>query len=250
MEEKIKLLFYFKIITLLLLIWICNFYNYMVIQNKYLDKGNYIDEKVWTRTNRLLAKHKYGKCSNIVWIKHEIPYNGEYEKKDMSNNEKVSTGKYKLLNECSLNNKRDYGKSGRSKSSARNARNSYFGKRMLDKIYYKNKLRAAINSDFNFLRKDISQKVVMLTVLYSFTIIFALLIFILRYIFLKKGEQFGISNSLNIHSTSIALLVIAIIVIPVMIYIGKKMLCNVKYIYKKCEINNTAYPSFSKVLFL
>ncbi|KAI4840220.1 hypothetical protein MKS88_001578 [Plasmodium brasilianum] len=251
MEEKNKLHVFFKIRTLLFLTWICKFYIDMSIYNKFLNEKNHANIKIVTRNYRLLAKHKQGRRSDMMWKKEEIPNNREYEKKPICNNEKVSKGKNKLRNECSLNNARDYGKYKKCKSSGGNIENYYFGKRMLDKIYYKNKVRAAINSDFEFLRKDILLKLNVITVLFIFVVLYALAVILYRYFSLKDNTRLEVLlNNFNLHDTSIALLVIAIIVIPVVIYIGRKLIRNVKLKYKKCEINNTAYPSFRKVLFL
>ncbi|KAI4836257.1 hypothetical protein MKS88_004045 [Plasmodium brasilianum] len=250
MEGKNKLPFYIKICTFHLLTWICNFYIDQRNSYNFLNKMNNIDIKLVTRTYRLLGKRKWRTCSYNTLIKEEIPNNVEYEKKDMYNNEKLSKGKNKILKEYSLNNSQDYGQSSISKSSVRNRENSYYGKRMLDKIYYKNKVKDSINADFMFLKKDILHKLGALCFLFIFIATFAILILGYRLFRIYMAKKTTTVSQFSLHPTSTGLLLLGIIVIPLIIYIGRKLITNVKLTYKKCELNNTAYPCFRKVFFL
>ncbi|KAI4839060.1 hypothetical protein MKS88_002576 [Plasmodium brasilianum] len=249
MEEKNKLPFYIKICTLLLLTWICNFYNELRIYYKYLDKNN-DDIILVTRIYRLLSKHKQEKCSNIAWMMEEKQNNGRYEKKFKYNNENVSKGKNKMRNECSLNNARSYGQSRRSKSSARNRENSYFKKRLLDKIYYKNKVRDAAITDFEFLHSDTKKKLIMIWALFSFIVLFGISLFSIKYLISGKTLKSAISVSYDMQPSSICLLASGIIAVGAMIYLGRKMIRNVKFTYIKDNIYNSAYPSSRKLIFL
>ncbi|SCN12417.1 Plasmodium exported protein, unknown function [Plasmodium malariae] len=247
MEEKNKLPFYIKICTLLLLTWICNFYNELSIYYKCLDKNN--DNIIlFTRIYRLLAKHKQEKCSNIAWMMEEKQNNGGYEKKFKYNNENVLKGKNKMRNECSLDNAQSYGQSRRSKSSARNRENSYFNKRLLDKIYYKNKVRDATIADFKFLYRDISKKLYMIWALFSFIVLYATSLLLIKYLVSEKILQIDIKFPYSLDL--ICLLIYGIIAVGAMIYLGRKVLRNVKFTYNKDDINNTAYPSSRKLIFL
>ncbi|KAI4833788.1 uncharacterized protein MKS88_000208 [Plasmodium brasilianum] len=134
MKRKFKLLFFIKIETFIFLTRMCQYFC------KYLDEKEISDKKSCTRTYRLLAMHNKEMCLNSVWKKEDILNNGDYEKKHISNNKRVSKGKNKLRNECTSINSRAYKQAWKSKSSVYNSVNTYSGKRMLDKIYYKNVL--------------------------------------------------------------------------------------------------------------
>ncbi|KAI4834091.1 uncharacterized protein MKS88_000234 [Plasmodium brasilianum] len=250
MEDKIKLRFYIKACTFLLLTLICNFYDDKRISYTCSNEKNNIDIKLFARNYRLLAKNKQGTCSNIVWIKEEIPNNAEY-KKYIPNNEKVYKEKNKTRNECSLNNLRNYGEYRRSKFSLHNRENSYSKKRMLDKIYYKNKVRDIINADFKFLRKNILQELKGLCASCSLIMLSGAIYLFLK--FIKIGDLSTLKSSFiefRIGNGTIVVLILGLIVLIALIYIGRKIFRDVKLTYKKCELNNTAYPSFRKVFFL
>ncbi|KAI4839254.1 hypothetical protein MKS88_001799 [Plasmodium brasilianum] len=122
---------------------------------KYLDEKNINDEKLYIRTYRLLSKNKKEKCSNIIWKKVDIPNNGEYENKHVYKNGGVSKGKSNLQKEYISNSSGGYNHVGKCKSSDYNKININYGKRILDKIYYKNLVRYSKNADFKFITKCI-----------------------------------------------------------------------------------------------
>ncbi|SBS99774.1 Plasmodium exported protein (Pm-fam-a like), unknown function, partial [Plasmodium malariae] len=116
---------------------------------KYLDKKDVIDEKLYTRNYRLLAKYKKEKYSNIVRTKEDILNNGYYEMKHICRNGKVSKKKNKLPKVSTSNSLGDYKQTEKSKFYEYNKVNTYNRKKMLDKIYYKNVLEYSKNADFS-----------------------------------------------------------------------------------------------------
>ncbi|KAI4840856.1 hypothetical protein MKS88_000619 [Plasmodium brasilianum] len=106
MEQKVKFLFYIKIYTFILLLWICHFNNDMSTFNKSSEE-NYIHcKKLDTISYRLLAKYKQDNVSYVSELKQKTPYNRVNEECDITNNEKGNTGKNKQSNECSSKNPR------------------------------------------------------------------------------------------------------------------------------------------------
>ncbi|SBS95954.1 Plasmodium exported protein (Pm-fam-a like), unknown function [Plasmodium malariae] len=123
--------------------------------NKYLDGKIIIDEKNDIRICRLLSEYKQAKDSNITWLKRDIETIEDYGKSGISNNSTVEKGKSKKPIQCSLNSAGQYGQTKKSKSSVYNKGNLHFEKRVLDKIYYKNKVKNFMKADFLFLKNDI-----------------------------------------------------------------------------------------------
>ncbi|SBS98219.1 Plasmodium exported protein (Pm-fam-a like), unknown function [Plasmodium malariae] len=148
----------------------------MSIDNEYLYKKYIADIKIVTRSYRLLGKHKQEKCSDIVYIKGDIPTIREYRKLNTYNSTKVTKGINKKQNECSLYNAGGYEYGERSKNSVHYGRNSKLGKRKFDKIYYRNTLRNSTIADFKFLRDVTKQKAVLICILMSFHAIIGILL--------------------------------------------------------------------------
>ncbi|SBS94809.1 Plasmodium exported protein (Pm-fam-a like), unknown function [Plasmodium malariae] len=95
-------------INILTYIFFSSIYNFYIDRGTFYKCGNVkiiVDGKLCTRTNRYLAKCKQNKDLHVVGLKEEIPNNRVYEKKkDISNNEKESTGKKEQPAGCSLEN--------------------------------------------------------------------------------------------------------------------------------------------------
>ncbi|KAI4837022.1 hypothetical protein MKS88_003489 [Plasmodium brasilianum] len=166
MENKINLFFFIKIAVIIFLIWIYRFNSEVSNFCKYLDKKDVIDEKLYTRNYRLLAKYKKEKYSNIVRTKEDILNNGYYEMKHICRNGKVSKKKNKLPKVSTSNSLGDYKQTEKSKFYEYNKVNTYNRKKMLDKIYYKNVLEYSKNADFRFIKKFIQRKNMAIFALY------------------------------------------------------------------------------------
>ncbi|SBS93620.1 Plasmodium exported protein (Pm-fam-a like), unknown function [Plasmodium malariae] len=76
--------------------------------NESLDEICKFDKKLYIGNNRLLAKYKQNKDLNISGLKENIPYNTDYEKKDIYNNERGAKGKNKQSNRNLLNKAQYY----------------------------------------------------------------------------------------------------------------------------------------------
>ncbi|SBT87656.1 Plasmodium exported protein, unknown function [Plasmodium malariae] len=246
MERKINLNFLFKIFMFIFLIWICHFDNDMSIDNEYLYKKYIANIKIVTRSYRLLGKHKKEKCSDIVYIKGDIPTIREYQKLNTYNSIKVNKGINKKQNECSLYNAGGYEHGGRSKSSVHYRRNSQLGKRKFDKIYYRNTLRNSTIADFKFLRDVTKEKAVLICVLLSFHAISGILLNFLIPIEQKSNGIFEITK-LWYYGAIVGFSIFTFIVILSFIYLFRSIAKYIKIINKKREIHNTAYPSISKI---
>ncbi|SBS91556.1 Plasmodium exported protein (Pm-fam-a like), unknown function [Plasmodium malariae] len=79
----------------------------MGIFNKYFDKKCNCIKKLYSRSYRLLTKYKHHEVSNIIHLRKNIKYDKKYDKKDISNNEKLAKAKNKQSNR-SLLNKAEY----------------------------------------------------------------------------------------------------------------------------------------------
>ncbi|SCN12005.1 fam-l protein [Plasmodium malariae] len=101
MDQNIILLF-IKILTFILLTWICNFYNDMNTLNKYLDERCSFRRKLNSRKYPLLAQYKQGKDLCIANSKEEIPGNEVIKQNNISNNKKGANGKHKQSCRSSL----------------------------------------------------------------------------------------------------------------------------------------------------
>ncbi|SBS93065.1 Plasmodium exported protein (Pm-fam-a like), unknown function [Plasmodium malariae] len=218
----------------------------MRIYNECLNEKNYNDIKLVTRTYRLLAKHKHGRSSNIVSIKVKKPNNREYEKEGMYNNERVSKGKNKPLNEHSLNVAVEYGQSRKNRSYLCNRENSCSGKRILDSMYYKNKVKYSTNSDFKFLKDSIKGKGSTLCALLGFHGLIGIILIILVDRKFLESITFDIYEKFGLNSISLGFGILTFIVILAIIYLIKIIIKFVQIIDKKREILNTAYPPFHK----
>ncbi|SBS96596.1 Plasmodium exported protein (Pm-fam-a like), unknown function [Plasmodium malariae] len=76
--------------------------------NESLGEICKFDKKLYIGNNRLLAKYKQNNDLNISGLKENIPYNTDYEKKDISNNERGAKGKNKRSNRNLLNKAQYY----------------------------------------------------------------------------------------------------------------------------------------------
>ncbi|KAI4841140.1 hypothetical protein MKS88_000375 [Plasmodium brasilianum] len=108
MYQKNKPLYIIKFYMFILFNWIYHFCNDMNRFNESLDEICKFDKKLYIGNNRLLAKYKQNKDLNISGLKENIPYNTDYEKKDISNNERGAKGKNKWSNRNLLNKAQYY----------------------------------------------------------------------------------------------------------------------------------------------
>ncbi|KAI4833642.1 uncharacterized protein MKS88_000350 [Plasmodium brasilianum] len=236
MKKKIKLSSFIKIATFIFLTWICPSNSKVSTICKYLDEKNIIDEKLSTRTYRLLTKHKKQKYPNMLRKKDDIPNNGEYKKKHISKKETISNGKNKLPKECISNSLGSYKQEGKIKSSEYNKVNTYPGKRMLDKIYYKNVLRYSTNTDFKFIKRCIKRKRKAFYALYVFNLVvgvaFAMLIYFL-YDILNNTTTRDLLKYFG------SLYILWVIVLVRLFYILRKIDKHKKLLHLKSKMNYT-----------
>ncbi|SBT85969.1 fam-m protein [Plasmodium malariae] len=103
MYQKNKQLPNIKFYMFILFSWIYHFWNDINSFNESLDEICKFDKKLYIGNNRLLAKYIQNKDLNISGLKENIPYNTDYEKKDIYNNERGTRGKNKQSNRNLLN---------------------------------------------------------------------------------------------------------------------------------------------------
>ncbi|SBT85625.1 Plasmodium exported protein, unknown function [Plasmodium malariae] len=241
MEQTIKLPYYIRICLFILLSCIFHFHHDMSAFNKYLAGRKNIDETLNTITCRLLANYKQEKGPIIAWMKKDMPAVDEYSNMCASNNGKVEKGKNKRTNQCSLNNTVEYGHTKINKSSVYSRRNLHFEKRLLDKIYYKNKVRHFTNADFLFLKNDIKVNksfICAITIYHLLVLIVGAVLLLYKYNDLEKISTLEWQGGLCLLSS-----ICVFIVILIMIYIHRQILKYGKIRHIKSELHNTAYPS-------
>ncbi|SCP02992.1 Plasmodium exported protein, unknown function [Plasmodium malariae] len=241
MEQTIMLPYYIRICLFILLSCISHFHHDMSTFNKYLAGRKNIDETLDTITYRLLAKYKHEKGPIIARLKKDIPTINEYSKMCVSSNGKVEKGKNKRTNQCLLNNIVEHGHTNINKSSVYSRRNSHFEKRMLDKIYYKNKVRHFTNADFLFLKNDIKVNksfICAVTIYHLFVSIIGSVLLLCTY----KNLQFKFTLDWGL-GLGILGCICVFIVILIMIYLHRQILKYGKIRHIKSELHNTAYPS-------
>ncbi|SBS95593.1 Plasmodium exported protein (Pm-fam-a like), unknown function [Plasmodium malariae] len=140
-----------------------------------------IDKKLDTRNYRLLENYKQENYLKNILLNYSIPNIGEYKEKDTFN-DKITEGKNKKRNECSLNNIKDYEQARKDKSSIYTGGNSYVEKRILDNMFFLNNIRGDMNDNKRKLIKKRTDKYLLilwlpvLLVVVGFTITFFLCI--------------------------------------------------------------------------
>ncbi|SBT86101.1 Plasmodium exported protein, unknown function [Plasmodium malariae] len=241
MEKKIKLPFFIKIFSYIILSLIYHFYHDMSNFNKYLD-GEYNTEVTLNkRTHRLLAKSKQKKGYITTGIVKNIPSINEYEKMCATNNAKAQKVKNKKTPQCPLNNTVGYEQTKKTKASVYNRGNSYFEKRVLDKIYYKNKVRYFTNSDLLFLKNDIKVNKSIISAATSFFLIIGVIGGI-SYIFNLENVEFNFTLDWN-NGMIILCSIFVLIGIIVMICLYREIVKYGKLKQIKSKMHNTEYPS-------
>ncbi|SBS95178.1 Plasmodium exported protein (Pm-fam-a like), unknown function, partial [Plasmodium malariae] len=172
MELKIKSNLFINIVMFILLTWISHFYSDVSIFNYPLEQKNKICKKSDIRNYRILARYKQGIGSNAVGLKGKIPNNKEYENNKQSH-------------VCPSINVGGHDRSNESKSSVNYRRNAYNKKRLVDKIYYINKVRNSVNLDIENLRRSVHNKYILF---FAFCAMLAPLAMILSY-YLRNKES-------------------------------------------------------------
>ncbi|KAI4838700.1 hypothetical protein MKS88_002204 [Plasmodium brasilianum] len=241
MEQKIKLPFFIKIFSYIILSFIYHFYQDMSNFNKYVDGEYTIEVTLNKRTHRLLAKSKQKKGYIVTSLMKDIPTINEYEKKCTTNNAKVQKVKNKKPPQCPLNNTVGYDQTKKSKASVYNRGNSYFEKRVLDKIYYKNKVRNFTNSDFLFLKNDIKVNKSIISAATSFFLIIGIIGGV-SYIFDHESVKFNFT--LDWYNGMFILCSIFVLIgIIIMICLHREIVKYGKLKHIKSKMHNTEYPS-------
>ncbi|KAI4840800.1 hypothetical protein MKS88_001035 [Plasmodium brasilianum] len=237
MKQKIKSLLFFKISTFILLTCICHFINDACIFNKFLDQKHDADRKSVTRTCRLLARHKKEKDSQFACLNEGIPNNRVYS-------EKRETEKMKQYNESSLCNARGNAQFRKTRSSVQRARCSSFEKRLMDKIYYKNKVRNTRNLDIKNLKEMVRNNYFLF---FAFFTVLAGVALIVSYFTRDLGfvMNVGIKNFFIRISEVGVLSTFTFIVLLAFIYMFRKVVKNYGILKFKNKLYNTRFPSFN-----
>ncbi|SBT86015.1 Plasmodium exported protein, unknown function [Plasmodium malariae] len=236
MDKNCKLLLFINICTFILLPWICNFNSVMGNFNKYIYENQNSDRTLGAKTYRLLAKNIKEKRSNIVWVNEEIPYNTTYKKSNKCNNKRVSKGKNKQIKKGSINNGESSEVSRRREPSLYTKRNPYNKEKMVNKIFYKNYVRRAANSDFKFLKRSLRIKNGGVCVLSLFYIIIGAI-----YTYLVCSYK-NLNSSMWFIPVIVILIIFWFVILAEIFYLIRKYVQHEKLIRIKSDIYHTAYP--------
>ncbi|KAI4835523.1 hypothetical protein MKS88_004733 [Plasmodium brasilianum] len=225
MKVKSKLFLFIKIETFIILtVTFVNIWMRRTLLMKNYVKKNY----------RLLARYKKEKCSNIVWEKKDILNNDEYEKKYISRNGRVSKGKNKLPKVYASDTIGGCKQAGKSKSSEYNNVNTYYGKRMLDKIYYKNVVRYSKNADFKFMKKCIQQNDGSFFALFIFHLVVGVAFAMLMYLLYDNLSSMSTRDLLKYFGS---LYILWIVVLVRLFYILRKTAKHKELLHLKSKMN-------------
>ncbi|KAI4833787.1 uncharacterized protein MKS88_000207 [Plasmodium brasilianum] len=246
MEQKNKLLFFNIIAVFIFLSWVYYFNNDNTF-NISLNENCKHRKKLGTKIYRLLAKYKRNKDSSVVFVKVKVPINEEYAEKDVFNKDEVSRRKNNQLGKHISNNIGDYELSRKNNSSVCTRRDSNFGKRIYDHIYYKNHVRFATNDDFKFLKSSKKRKINMLRALF----IIYLPIVILN-IAMIDFSNWGLRNIFPEGwkiPIIILIYILPMVFMPLAIFICKKVEKYDKMLYIKSKMNNRKYRPSTNISF-
>ncbi|SBT85610.1 fam-m protein [Plasmodium malariae] len=108
MEHKIKSTMFIKISVLIILNLIYHFNMDERVFNRSMDERYELDRRLDTKNYRILAKCIENNDSYTLGLKKDLPKNAEYEKKDISKNEKLDEKTNKQLNRSLLNKAQYY----------------------------------------------------------------------------------------------------------------------------------------------
>ncbi|KAI4840599.1 hypothetical protein MKS88_000832 [Plasmodium brasilianum] len=215
-------------------------FNISFYENYHLRK------KLDKRTYRLLSKYKPITDSSTVLLKEQVSYNEKYEEKDKFKQVSVTRGRNKHPTKCSLNNIEGCVASRKSKSPVCR-RDSYFGKRILDKIYYKNNVRCATTSDFNFLKRCKKNKIYFLYALFIAFVVRAIID--IGSLVVHKGNIENTFTSGWSIPVQILSFILTIIFIITTIYICRNIKKYDKMLNVKSKMNNSLYRPLPKMGF-
>ncbi|KAI4833726.1 uncharacterized protein MKS88_000264 [Plasmodium brasilianum] len=138
MVEIIKSILFIKTFELVLVTWICYFYNDMRTFNKIADAKYKHGRNLDTKTFRLLAKYKQDKDSHILGLKQNKSNNNEHEKYDITINEKGNKGKNNKSDKSSLNKAQYYMKVIDYNNGMFDGKHFHFEKKWIKKKDYDN----------------------------------------------------------------------------------------------------------------
>ncbi|SBT85451.1 fam-m protein [Plasmodium malariae] len=192
MDKIIKLFFLIKIVTLSFLMWICLFTNDARILNKLLDEKYFVDSKLVGRACRLLGKHKHEKRSNVVWIK-ELPNNGEFKKKVISNHDDMDIRKRKQSNRRSLDKTELYTEVIDYDSGMFDGKHYHYEKKWINKKDYDNILKRKRRINFVTLSKMKYKGYGLVVAIFLFLLLFGIGLPILEF----SGVKETIGKSLS-----------------------------------------------------
>ncbi|SCO92895.1 Plasmodium exported protein, unknown function [Plasmodium malariae] len=247
MEQKNKLLVFIIIFMFMFLCCVRYINNDMNKFNLHLGDTYNFHKKLDTRTYRLLSKYRPIKDSSTVFLKEKMQKNEMHEERDAFNDVEVTRRRNKHSSKHSLNNIEGYVPYRKCKSNVCTERDSYFEKRILDKIYYTNNIRYAVNSDINFLKRCKKNKIYFLYVLF--------ILFVVRLIlgvpsmFPKNVVGNKILSGTFGLSFEIICTIMTFIFILAAIYIWRKIKKYDKILHVKSKMNKSQYRHFPKIGF-
>ncbi|SBT86000.1 fam-l protein [Plasmodium malariae] len=174
MEQKIKTLLFFKVSMFILLSWIYHFYIFKSTYSKLLVEC-YNHHRILYRTNyRILAIYNQDKDSCVVCLREQIP-NGGNDKKGITNNDKCSTEKKKILNGSLPQSARGRKKDIKNKSYLFETKKySYLERKIFKDLDYENFLKNNKTISNKVYKKIIRKKLVSLNS--PFMLLFLLLL--------------------------------------------------------------------------
>ncbi|SBT85462.1 fam-l protein [Plasmodium malariae] len=157
MEQKVKVLLFIKIASIVLLTWICHF-HYSDF-NRYLDENHKCQIMLLQGTYRLLAKYEQYKDSCTVSLRIDLPNDEMSKKKYIFNNEKKNSEKIKQANGNSLYNARDIQQAMENKSCIYETKKySYLEKKIFKELDFLDFLKKNKTISNKIYRKIIRKK--------------------------------------------------------------------------------------------
>ncbi|SBT86404.1 Plasmodium exported protein, unknown function [Plasmodium malariae] len=243
MKTKNKLLFSNIIFMFMWLSWV----RYISSDkfNVSLDENYNLLKKLARRTCRLLSKYKPIKDSITVLLKENISNNEKYKEKYVLNDVELTRGSYIHPSKSSSNNIECYENSRKSKSLVCQRKDPHFGKRILDKIYYSNNVKCAMNSDFNFLKNCKKNKIYFLYALF-FLFVVRLILDIASIDFKNWNINLKFLQEWEIPAQILSY-ILTLIFLLIFILVCRKIKKYDKMLHVKSEINNSQYNHFHRI---
>ncbi|KAI4836009.1 hypothetical protein MKS88_005229 [Plasmodium brasilianum] len=190
MEQKIVLILFIKISSIILLTWIRHFKHDLNSFNMYLDKTCIVSGGLIERTYRLLANGVQQMYQDITMLKEEVPDNGVNEKECIYNNEKGITSMNKQSKRSSSENVRSNNKSANIKTCVFETKKySHLEKKIFKELDYADFLKKNRTVNDKIYKKIICKKYGLRIALPLLWFLFFLIVFLAELTLGLSGKE-------------------------------------------------------------